>query len=166
MLTNVNMAFATLFNVPSQLPSVQSSANGAIFASIFLVGVIVVGSKALHFLQFIWFYFLRPSSVRKYLHGPAPYVLVTGATDGIGKAVAHELFRKGFNLIIHGRNEEKIHKVIAEIKARGGNGDVRYFVADASKSGHDFTQLLAPFADLTITLVIHNVGGTHMRGEK
>lgn len=160
------MSSATLIDVPFQLPSINTPAIGALFASIFFVGAIVVASQVLHFVQFIWFYFLRPSSVRKYLHGPAPYALVTGATDGIGKAVAHELFHKGFNLIIHGRNEEKIRKVIAEIKATGGNGDIRYFVADASKGGHDFAQLLAPFADLNITLVIHNVGGAYMRGEK
>lgn len=156
----------TLFNIPFQLPSTNAPAVGALSALIFLVGAVVVANQALHFLQFIWFYFLRPSSVRKFLHGPAPYALVTGATDGIGKAVAHELFRRGFNLIIHGRNEEKIRKVIAEIKAGGGNGDVRYFVADASKGGHDFAQLLAPFADLNITLVINNVGGAYMRGAK
>ena len=48
------------------------------------------------FLSFVWIYFIRPSSVNKYLTGPAPYALVTGATDGIGKAVAKELYRRGF----------------------------------------------------------------------
>ena len=160
------MAAANLFDISFQLPTTNTSAMGLLLASVFLVGVIVLADQALHFLHFIWFYFLRPSSVHKYLHGPAPYAIVTGATDGIGKATAIELFRKGFNLIIHGRNEDKIRKVIAEIKAAGGNGDIRYFVADASKGGHDFAQLLAPFADLNITLVIHNVGGAYMRGEK
>ncbi|EPS95966.1 hypothetical protein FOMPIDRAFT_1025549, partial [Fomitopsis schrenkii] len=45
----------------------------------------------------------------------------------------------------------KIRTVIAEIKASGGNGDIPYFVADAKTGGHDFAQLLAPFADLHIT---------------
>ncbi|EPS94306.1 NAD-binding protein [Fomitopsis schrenkii] len=160
------MALTALFEVPFRLPSTNSPAVVALRSLVFLAGAVTVANQALHLLQFSWFYFLRPSSVRKYLHGPAPYAIVTGATDGIGKAVARELFGRGFNLIIHGRNEEKIRTVIAEIKASGGNGDIRYFVADAKAGGHDFAQLLAPFADLHITLVIHNVGGALMRGER
>ena len=146
--------------------AISSVTQQRLFSTAALVGGLVIAKQTLRLSQFLWFYLLRPSSVKKYLHGPAPYAVVTGATDGIGKATAIELFRRGFNLIIHGRNEDKIRKVIAEIKAAGGNGDIRYFVADASKGGHDFAQLLAPFADLNITLVIHNVGGAYMRGEK
>ncbi|KZT70376.1 NAD(P)-binding protein [Daedalea quercina L-15889] len=132
---------------------------------VFFVGAIVIVIQAFHFLQFLWFYLFEPSSVRSYLHGPAPYALVTGATDGIGKAVAQELFAKGFNLIIHGRNEAKIQKVVEELKAQG-RGDIRYFIADATKSGYNFDQLLEPFHDLHITIVIHNVGGNYMNEGK
>ena len=34
-------------------------------------------------------------------------ILVTGATDGIGKITATELAKKGNHVIIHGRNEQK-----------------------------------------------------------
>ena len=159
------MAAANLFDIPFQLPTTNTSATGLLLASVFLVGVIVLANQALHFLHFIWFYFLRPSSVHKYLHGPVPYAIVTGATDGIGKATAIELFRKGFNLIIHGRNETKVQKVVEEINAHG-NGDVRYFLADAAKGGHDFARLLEPFGGLNITLVIHNVGGLHQTRDR
>ncbi|TFY52036.1 hypothetical protein EVJ58_g10235 [Rhodofomes roseus] len=110
-------------------------------------------------LDFVWFYCLRPSSVHRYIHGPAPYALVTGASDGIGKGVARELYEHGFNLVLHGRNEEKLRKVADEIRARG-NRDVRYFIADASDPSHDFAKLVGPFANLNITVVIHNVGGS------
>lgn len=136
-----------------------------LFSVAALVGGLVIAKQTLRLSQFLWFYFLRPSSVRKYLHGPAPYAVVTGATDGIGKATAIELFRRGFNLIIHGRNEAKVQKVVEEIKAHG-SGDVRYFLADATKSGHDFARLLEPFSGLNITLVIHNVGGSHFTRER
>ncbi|KAH9927259.1 NAD-P-binding protein [Fomitopsis serialis] len=132
---------------------------------VFLVGALVIASQVFRFLEFLWFYLLKPSSVQKYLHGPAPYAIVTGASDGIGKAVAHELFAKGFNLIIHGRNEDKVRKVVDELKTRR-SGDVRYFIADAAKGGHDFTQLIKPFADLNVTLVVQNVGGAYMAKER
>lgn len=148
------------------MSSILSTAMSAVtqqrlFAAAAIVGSMVIAKQTLRIARFLWFYGLRPSSARKYLHGPAPYAIVTGATDGIGKATAIELYRRGFNLIIHGRNEAKVLKVIEEIKAHG-SGDVRYFLVDATKGGHDFAQLVEPFCDLNITLVIHNVGGSFL----
>ena len=145
--------------------AISSVTQQRLFSTAALVGGLVIAKQTLRLSQFLWFYLLRPSSVKKYLHGPAPYAVVTGATDGIGKATAIELFRRGFNLIIHGRNEAKVQKVVEEIKAHG-SGDVRYFLADAAKGGHDFARLLEPFGGLNITLVIHNVGGLHQTRDR
>ncbi|OBZ72240.1 Very-long-chain 3-oxoacyl-CoA reductase [Grifola frondosa] len=127
-----------------------------------VIGVLLLIPNVYRFVSFIWLYFLRPSSIRSYLHGPAPYAIVTGATDGIGKAVAAELYDKAFNLILHGRNDEKMRKVINELRARGTHDtDIRYFLVDAAQPGHDFAQMMEPYKDLNITLVIHNVGGSY-----
>ena len=83
-------------------------------------------------------------------------------TDGIGKSLAKILYAKGFNLILHGRNEEKIKKVVEEIQALHSrkDGEIKYFVADASESGHDFESIAKRYEDLNITLFINNVGGS------
>lgn len=39
--------------------------------------------------------------------GPAPVVLVTGATDGIGRETALTLARRGARVLVHGRDEAK-----------------------------------------------------------
>lgn len=57
-------------------------------------------------------------------------VMVTGATDGIGKATAVALAAKGPTLIVVGRNPAKIAASVAEIKERSGNTHIDSLQAD------------------------------------
>ena len=41
-------------------------------------------------------------------------ILITGATDGLGRALAHELAAQGATLIVHGRSKEKGEKLISD----------------------------------------------------
>ncbi len=56
--------------------------------------------------------------------------LVTGATNGIGKATARALATSGATLVIHGRNREKTERCLAELKAESGNDDIHMLLAD------------------------------------
>lgn len=49
-----------------------------------------------------------------------PKALVTGATSGIGRAVALQLARDGFEVIVHGRDATRGAQTVDEIKAAGG----------------------------------------------
>ena len=57
-------------------------------------------------------------------------VLVTGATDGIGKQTAIDLAEIGAKVIIHGRDEEKAGETLAEIRDKSGNNSLESCVAD------------------------------------
>lgn len=57
-------------------------------------------------------------------------IMITGATDGIGKQAAHELARRGAELILHGRNRTKTENVVAEVRRESGNENVTYVLAD------------------------------------
>jgi NAD(P)-dependent dehydrogenase (short-subunit alcohol dehydrogenase family) len=59
-----------------------------------------------------------------------PTFLVTGATDGIGKATAMALAMQGAPVIVHGRNSAKLEAVVAEIRAATGNPALHPVLAD------------------------------------
>jgi NAD(P)-dependent dehydrogenase (short-subunit alcohol dehydrogenase family) len=59
-----------------------------------------------------------------------PICLITGATDGIGKATASELARVGYTVVLAARNEAKAATVTREIVESTGNRDVGYLTAD------------------------------------
>ncbi|MFC4561723.1 SDR family NAD(P)-dependent oxidoreductase [Nocardiopsis mangrovi] len=51
-------------------------------------------------------------------------VLITGATDGLGRHTANRLAGLGARLILHGRDPERAARVREEIEAAGGTADV------------------------------------------
>ncbi len=59
-------------------------------------------------------------------------VLITGATNGIGKQAAMELAKMGAEIVIVGRDEIKTRKVSVDIKTVSGNSEVDLLVADLS----------------------------------
>src|SRR5215510_13856760 len=60
-------------------------------------------------------------------------ILVTGATDGIGKAAALEFAKRGATLTIVGRNKEKTAQVLAELKETSGNQNLDLLICDLSR---------------------------------
>jgi NAD(P)-dependent dehydrogenase (short-subunit alcohol dehydrogenase family) len=56
--------------------------------------------------------------------------LITGATEGVGKATALGLARKGFVVVLGARNAAKAEAVKAEIAASSGNPNIDYLIAD------------------------------------
>ncbi len=60
-------------------------------------------------------------------------ILITGATDGLGKAVATELAHRGATLILHGRSDEKGQRTLAEIRQLTGNDRLSYYRADFAR---------------------------------
>jgi NAD(P)-dependent dehydrogenase (short-subunit alcohol dehydrogenase family) len=57
-------------------------------------------------------------------------ILITGATDGLGRALATELAGEGAELLLHGRHEEKGERTLAEIRELTGNTRLRFLRAD------------------------------------
>src|SRR5262245_41018347 len=63
----------------------------------------------------------------------AAWVVITGASSGIGKALAYEFAAGGFNLLLVGRNEAALRRVVAECTSRY-KIDTEFLTADLSRS--------------------------------
>jgi NAD(P)-dependent dehydrogenase (short-subunit alcohol dehydrogenase family) len=61
---------------------------------------------------------------------PEQVILVTGATDGLGRGVATALAAEGATLLLHGRSRERLDAVVEEIGAETGNANLRPHLAD------------------------------------
>ena len=57
-------------------------------------------------------------------------ILLTGATDGMGRALAADLAREGATVLVHGRDQGRIAATVAEVAAAGSGDGVRSYQAD------------------------------------
>ncbi|AZI87504.1 YciK family oxidoreductase [Kosakonia cowanii] len=86
-------------------------------------------------------------------------ILVTGASDGIGKEAALTYARHGASLILLGRNEEKLRRVAQQVNDEGQAA--QWFILDmATCTPEDCQQLASEIATTTPHLdgVLHNAG--------
>ena len=86
-------------------------------------------------------------------------ILVTGATDGIGRETARELTRRGATILVHGRDHERLRAAAAELGEIGGRPVPEPVSADLASL--DAVRRLAAEIDdrgLYIDVVVHNAG--------
>src|SRR5204863_6150228 len=79
--------------------------------------------------------------------------LVTGATSGIGRAIALQLARDGAEVLVHGRDAARGAETVEEITASGGKAS---FVAADLGDAADVQRLGGEVGDVDI--LINNAG--------
>jgi NAD(P)-dependent dehydrogenase (short-subunit alcohol dehydrogenase family) len=84
--------------------------------------------------------------------------LVTGATSGIGQAVAAKLASDGFSVIVHGRDAARGAATVRAIEEAGGRAR---FVAGDLSDADDVTRLAAEVGDVEVLV---NNGGVSWFG--
>eukprot|EP01086_Lenisia_limosa_P016579 TRINITY_DN6482_c0_g1_i1.p1 TRINITY_DN6482_c0_g1~~TRINITY_DN6482_c0_g1_i1.p1 ORF type:complete len:322 (-),score=102.63 TRINITY_DN6482_c0_g1_i1:25-990(-) len=119
------------------------------------IGIVAVAFYFLKVIRFVYSEFLRPAqNLRRY---GGDYVVITGATDGIGLGFAHVLADKGHNLVLIARNQNKLNAVKAEIAPRARVTVVTICADFANMNEADWEKLESQLSG-NISILINNVG--------
>lgn len=79
--------------------------------------------------------------------------MVTGSTDGIGKAYAKELAARGINLILISRTLERLEDTKNEILEFNPKVEVKIISADFSKGRENFAKIESQLKDIPIGIL-------------
>ena len=128
-----------------------------------ILGATVLALAATKVTRWLWLYVWLPyrfSGGRlAERYGPGSWALITGASDGLGKAFAQELARLGFNLILVSRTPSKLDRLKDELQALGVQ--VRTVAVDLSDtSPHTYEPMVTAVQELDLSVLINCVGTT------
>jgi NAD(P)-dependent dehydrogenase (short-subunit alcohol dehydrogenase family) len=59
-------------------------------------------------------------------------ILITGATDGLGLRTAESFVSRGAQVLLHGRDPERVAAAMREIEGNTGNEDLNHYLSDLS----------------------------------
>eukprot|EP00892_Ulva_mutabilis_P001653 jgi/Ulvmu1/11489/UM077_0038.1 len=114
-------------------------------------------------LRFFWRQYLRPG---KKLSKYGQWAIVTGATDGIGRAYCDQLAKQGMSIYLVSRTESKLKQAADEISQKYGV-ETKYYAADLADAGKESIDqscwygLKSNINGMDIGVLINNAGMSH-----
>uniref|UniRef100_A0A7N0UVF1 Uncharacterized protein n=1 Tax=Kalanchoe fedtschenkoi TaxID=63787 RepID=A0A7N0UVF1_KALFE len=145
-------------SIPLQMQLLHHLLSQPVWFLIFSsLGLFSLLKHVTHLIGFIFISFLRPP---KCLKSYGSWALITGSTDGIGKAFAFQLAQQGLHLILVSRNPDKLSAVSHQIQATHPNTKVKIFPLDFTTSDlpSGIRKLETFLQGLDVGLLINNVG--------
>lgn len=124
-------------------------------AAAVIVGLII--NAGLTVLSFIFDHFIRgEGNLKKY----GKWVVVTGATDGIGLAYAHQFAKRGFNVVLISRSKDKLEEKAKEIREKYSKVEIKTLPIDYSTIGDpNVRKKIGKFLEgMEIGILVNNVG--------
>lgn len=130
------------------------------FITLISVSVTFFFYLLLQFLSFLYGTFIKKTSLESYKpRNGAAWALVTGASDGIGLAFVERLAVAGFNVIMHGRNPQKLQSCIDELKSQYPNTEFVAVIAEAKDvSLSNIQKIVDAVGVKDLCILVNNVG--------
>ncbi|KAJ0038864.1 hypothetical protein Pint_23616 [Pistacia integerrima] len=123
------------------------------------VGFIFLLNLFISLLKWIFTTFLRPP---KNLTHYGSWALITGATDGIGKALAKKCAQQGLNLILVSRSHNKLKAVETELRAEYPDTKITTVEFDFTGNISNGVRSIEKAIDgVEVGILINNVGITY-----
>lgn len=137
------------------------------------VGAVAIAGIIYKFLSSVWIV-LYPHILAKRLGHVidlktlGKWAVITGATDGIGKSYAKQLAKRGLNVFLISRSEDKLQATADEIKKLTPNVEVKTLAIDFGKVNAKTYQTTIKDAlkDLEIGVLVNNVGMSYTYPEQ
>ena len=127
---------------------------------IFVAGVYTCVQFILWIADFIQLHLIARNDCSMYgAKTKKAYAIVTGASAGIGRALALELAKRGMNLIIVARTKKNLDNLKEEIQAKYPNGiEVEVCPLDCYDIAASTETLAKKCQELKVTMLVNNVG--------
>src|SRR3990167_1123124 len=128
--------------------------------AVYVCGLFLLAKGGYRVYQLIRVNFLLKELNLSERYGPQSWVLITASSDGIGGALAVAFAKRGFNVVINGRTEEKIKVKQEEIKKIAPAVKTRALVRDFSQCAQPgfFEAVQQELKGLDISILVNNVG--------
>lgn len=122
------------------------------------VGALYLGKLALSLIAYVFNLFLKPGASLSKFKAAKDWAVVTGATDGIGKAYAMALAKKGLNVLIVSRSQDKLDAVRQEIVDKHPGVEVRAHRTDfTALDNAALDALIKAMGGLQVGVLVNNV---------
>jgi len=130
-----------------------------------LIGTIVLVKLILRIAFSINRKFFRKAHDFHERYGKDSYVLVTGATAGIGLGICKYAAERGINVVLVGRNKDKLAKAESEIKGVNKNVKTKCIQFDFNKSTEFdyYTDFEKQTKDIDISVFVNNAGVMYVK---
>jgi 17beta-estradiol 17-dehydrogenase / very-long-chain 3-oxoacyl-CoA reductase len=112
--------------------------------------------------SWLWFNLGPCTSLSKYGAHKGAFVLITGASEGIGRGIAAEAAKRGFNLVIVSRTKDNLETLSTEIRQLYPKAVVRVVAADCSVDAPStYEAILDAVRDVRVTILVNNVASAN-----
>lgn len=119
------------------------------------VGLITVGGLLSKVAHWVYSTFFRSVDFNAYKKaGADTWAVVTGASDGIGLGFVKSLAQRGFNVVLIGRNKEKLEGVVKGLKKDYTKVKFEILISEAQGDSQDLKRL----EELKIALDRYDIG--------